>query len=241
MDHKVLFLIAAILMNVMSATGQSDYYDFPIRPGTTEWKKLQTYADRLNAYNIPEDVLRKMSTKGLVKTCLEYPEFRLIMTRNDLQTGYFYIRSIFNGFRELEKRADAGRELLEMYKKLNIHEISSFPTPLEKGRFSFSFTYLEVLLAQKPILATMQSAEKRELARYCINIFEAKQHIREFNYMFNLQNTAWVLSRLLDLEQYPAFLEKKNPTLERFLAISEATERSILTDIVAISKQYQND
>ena len=44
--------------------------------------------------------LQEMNTADLVQTCLNYPEFRLIMTRNSLKQGYEYLKSIFNGFKE---------------------------------------------------------------------------------------------------------------------------------------------
>lgn len=92
-----------------------------------------------------------MNTTDLVQTCLNYPEFRLIMTRNGLQKGYDYLKSIFNGFKELENRIDAGKELLKEYKKLNPEDIKNYDTPFNQGGFSFRFTYIEILIAQRPI------------------------------------------------------------------------------------------
>lgn len=97
-----------------------------MKPGTEEWKSLKSYDERLNAYNIPIEVLEKMNTKNLVKTCLAYPEFRLIMTRNSIQEGYSYIKFIFNGFAELEKRKDAGCQLINEYRKLKPVEVKNY-------------------------------------------------------------------------------------------------------------------
>ncbi|MBK7133895.1 MAG: hypothetical protein IPH69_14065 [Bacteroidales bacterium] len=82
---------------------ESKVWDYPVHYGTAEWSKLSTFQERLKAYNIPENLIQNMTTEDLVKTCLEYPEWLLISGFNNFQTGYSAIRSVFNGFRELEK------------------------------------------------------------------------------------------------------------------------------------------
>ena len=74
-------LMFSISWNWVQGQGESIVYDFPIQPGTPEWDSLDTYEDRLDAYNIPNSVLKVMNTADLVRTCLSYPEFRLIMTQ----------------------------------------------------------------------------------------------------------------------------------------------------------------
>lgn len=73
---KKFFNTLLVFLTVFSGLAQEkdDSYNFPIRPGTEEWISLDSYEARLNAYNIPEDILRNMSTLGLVETCLIYPE-----------------------------------------------------------------------------------------------------------------------------------------------------------------------
>ena len=66
-------------------------WDYPIHYGTPEWGKLKTFEERLNAYNIPDSLLKIMTTEDLVNTCLEYPDRILITSRDNLQTGYNFI------------------------------------------------------------------------------------------------------------------------------------------------------
>jgi hypothetical protein len=49
-------------------------WDYPVRYGTEEWKKLKSFKDQLNAYNIPDSLLKIMETKDLVATCILYPD-----------------------------------------------------------------------------------------------------------------------------------------------------------------------
>lgn len=36
---------------------QAQVYNFPVKPGTEEWNNLETEADRLEALQIPENLL----------------------------------------------------------------------------------------------------------------------------------------------------------------------------------------
>jgi hypothetical protein len=47
---------------------ESKVWDYPIHSGTSEWKNLKTYKDKLDALNVPDSLLLRMSTKDLVIT-----------------------------------------------------------------------------------------------------------------------------------------------------------------------------
>lgn len=68
----------------------------------------------VNASQVPLETLRSMSTAGLVETCLTYPLLSTILAHNDLQTGFQAVAGSFNGFQELLKRPDAGREVFKV-------------------------------------------------------------------------------------------------------------------------------
>ena len=94
-NHLKRIIIILLTITPFTLLAQKEVtWDYPIKPGTEEWKSLKSYDEKLNAYNFPIEVLEKMNKKNLVKTCLAYPEFRLIMTRNSIQEGYSYIKSI---------------------------------------------------------------------------------------------------------------------------------------------------
>lgn len=215
-------------------------WNFPVKPGTEEWKNLTTYEEKLNAYNIPEEILGKMSTAELVKTCLNYPELRLIMTRNSLQQGYDYLKSIFNGFSELENRSDAGKELLKEYKKLSPANIKNFTTPVDRGRYAFQFTYIEILLAQQPIIAHLDKTDKKELLRACISNYEMVREMPKSYGTFGLTSPAMVLGRILKVDKYPDFISKESTDnkLKNFVNKSYYEGVSTLSDIVSYSKGY---
>jgi hypothetical protein len=96
--------LAVIVFSPLITRAQTEEatWDYPVHMGTEEWNQLNSFSERLNAFNIPDDILTKMTTKNLVKTCLKYPWWILITSRDNNQAGYNYLKSVFNGFRELE-------------------------------------------------------------------------------------------------------------------------------------------
>jgi len=136
----LVLIFSSILAIDLSAQG-SRVWDYPVQPGTPEWEML-TYQERFEAQNIPDNLLQNMTTRDLVETCLNYPFFRDIIVSNNFQTGFNSIRSVFNGFRELEKRPDACAELLIVYKEMNPADYVKYSN---KGGFSFQFTSMSPL------------------------------------------------------------------------------------------------
>ena len=63
---KNIKLFWFILFSIFISTFQVFAWDFPIKPGTEEWKKLKTRQAKVTALQIPEEVLPKLSTFQLV-------------------------------------------------------------------------------------------------------------------------------------------------------------------------------
>lgn len=237
---SILFLV--LLIPVLSFAQKQEFiWDFPVNPETEEWQTLKNYNDRLNAYNIPEDILEEMSTDELVKTCLAYPEFRLIMTRNSIQEGYSYIKSIFNGFVELEKRKDAGLQLINEYRKLKPVEVKNYNELVDQGKYTFKFTYLEILLAQSTILTNMSIDDKKELLGLCISNYEGKNKLPEYYSSFGLETSALVLGRLLDVDNYQAYISiaANDERLKKFIDSSILYDSSSLSKTIDLAKNYE--
>jgi hypothetical protein len=73
---RMIFIFNVLLMNSLVAFGQTDVkdaYEFPIKPGTEEWKQLEPATIRIAALQIPDAVLASISTEGLLETCLHFP------------------------------------------------------------------------------------------------------------------------------------------------------------------------
>jgi hypothetical protein len=58
----VLALTVMACSTKTAAANGSDAYDYPVKPGTDAWKALGSHEDMLNACQIPETTLNRMST-----------------------------------------------------------------------------------------------------------------------------------------------------------------------------------
>ena len=104
---RKLFLLFALLL-CMSGNGQTTIkWDYPVKPGSKEWKKLDSYSERLDKCQIPEEVLPHLDTPQLVDLCMEYPFLMNIYVFGDPFYGYDVLFHDFNGIRELFGREDA--------------------------------------------------------------------------------------------------------------------------------------
>lgn len=168
------FLLTFIfLMSSITIFGQeindfgNDEYIFPVKPGSTEWKS-KTTAENLKSCQIPENILKTISTEGLVKTCLNYPFLGDFMYFDNLQIGISRVVENFNGLQELLLRKDTGKKLYKLYKTLNLEKIDNY-SEKEKGRYSIKLTRIEMLLAQNEILSNLSVEEKNLIIKECLN------------------------------------------------------------------------
>ena len=76
-------------------------WDYPIKLGSSQWKKLTTPEEQYNAFNIPENVINNLSTEELVNICINYPLFFNFTLYNNPKDGYNYIKDKFNGFQDI--------------------------------------------------------------------------------------------------------------------------------------------
>jgi len=240
MKKQTLIFLTLFLSQIIFAQKQNGTWDYPIRPGTEKWQELDSYEKRLNAYNIPDSILSIMSTIDLVKTCLNYPEFRLIMTRNSLQLGYDYLKSIFNGFAELEKRSDSGKELIKLYEAMEPQKITQYDTPSKRGAFSFQFTCIELIMAQPGI---QKNLSKKDIIQYfdvCTKKYDGKKLLENEYSMFDLGTTALTMGRLLNQEKHSDFeqVKQSNTQVRNFLEKSYPTTIEDFNLIYNYSKDY---
>lgn len=91
------FALFVTLFFTSSAQQISSVYNYPIKPGTDEWKALKTHKEMLAACQIPQNILNNMTTEALVESCLDYPLFSDILAYNETQNGFSKIASRFNG------------------------------------------------------------------------------------------------------------------------------------------------
>jgi hypothetical protein len=220
--------------NQAFAQQQKDPYIFPVKPGTTAWQQFKTGHEMMDATQIPLETLAKMNTEALVSTCLSYPLLSTVLAYNDIQTGFQAVTANFNGLQELLKRPDAGKAVLKVYQMMDPNAVDT-KADNEKGEFTFEFTYVELLLAQPAVLASLTAPERKALAQEGLNKFKGKDnHFDTFGGLGE-GSSALVLGRILEKEGFAAAYlpAKRSAAMRTFLATGHVFDTQIVNQIVA--------
>lgn len=229
--------LALAFVNFLPAQ-ESKVWDYPVHYGTSEWEKLSSFQERLKVYNIPDSLLQYMTTEDLVETCLTYPEWLLITSSSSFQTGYNSIKSVFNGFVELEKRPDAYRELIKVYQEMNPEKVPQYS---DQGNYTFQFTFIELLISQRDILSNLTKSELISLIKTSLLVYEKKCNVVNVFSMFGLSTTCLILGRVLEQGNTEGFLSLKttSPEFQYFIENGRFGPNKIFLDkIIVASKDY---
>jgi hypothetical protein len=241
---RVLALLG--LLGLLAGCGKAaptptDAYDFPIKGGTPAWAAFQTHDEMVAACQVPEPILRDMSTVGLIETCLNYPLIGDMGAYNSWQQGFDRVTARFNGLQELLRRPDVGTKLLAHYRQMEPADIRRESTSLQKGKVAMTFQYVETLLAQEPVLSSMTAAERRDLLVECLDKVRAKQE-PDYNAV-DVAYTVWAMGRILSIDA-PDRLELGDQTesgLAYFLAEGSFVNEQVMGEILTGAQQYLAD
>lgn len=109
---KKIILSLLIAIPLISFVQEKVTWDYPVKPGSEEWKSFQSSTEMVEACQIPNNILHAFSTDDLLILCLRYPMFLDIHFANKIQEGLDIIIPSFNGFVELYNRKDCAKVLI---------------------------------------------------------------------------------------------------------------------------------
>ncbi len=81
-------------------------YEYPIVPGTPDWNSMEDHVEKVEACQISEETLQRMTTEALLKSVLSYPLLGDMFAYSFPRQGYEALCSQFNGLQELKDRED---------------------------------------------------------------------------------------------------------------------------------------
>lgn len=185
-------------------------YDFPVRPGSEAWNAAKSHQEMVEITQIPGEVLGSMSTRDLVRTVLDYPLLAEILAFDSPQRGFDVVASRFNGLQELLSRPDVGTELLTQYRSRDAAGIPTKWVLERQGRHSFEIFYLELLLAQEPVLERFDDPQLREVL--VASWIKTRQKAERYDVFgpIGLERTAVLIARILRVME-PARVTKAEP------------------------------
>ena len=198
-------------LECMEMPRPDDSYNYKVYPGMEEWGSISTGEEKSNALQIPTSTLKKMSTQAIIQSIWEHPLLQgLLFYYNDQYQKDF--ESLFlknNAYIELEKRKDAGEELLYRYNF--IKPVSSNSPCLESKLF-------ELMLSQSVFLSQLDVNSKRKIIEIAFIHDDEMQNQSTWSQLH--RPITWLLiGRTLFTTDYAPFMEavKSNAELEIFL------------------------
>ncbi len=236
MNIFIITLSIVIMYTVsLSAQENSGVYNWPIKPGMQEWRQLTTPAQMLEVLQIPEDILSGMKTADLVETCLDYPLFLDMFAINSLQRGIESVIFGFNGLQELQRRDDAGVELLKEYARVSTLDYNGGRPPFE---YMIRLARIEILLAQEAVLSKLQDMERLVLLAEAVTHFEAMVDQLEYYDFTNFDPNVYLMGKVIQQEAPEQF----NRTLEQdemlglFMRYASRAPANVINNIVTMAR-----
>jgi hypothetical protein len=142
-----------------------DSYVYPVIPGTDAWTNLGAVENVYKVSQLPDNVLKSISTPGLIRSILDIPGLDgfYLASSNSSPVGTFYgIFAHYNSVRELEKRTDSSNTLISFYNAVNMDGLK----PLSVGEqitLSVQHTALEILFTKPEILRQFDPEQQKQL------------------------------------------------------------------------------
>ena len=231
MKNIILICLVFICFTVVAQEKRATW-DYPAKYGTEEWKNLKSYEEQLNAYNIPPDILKNISTAELVKVCLAYPEFGVVNAFNDRRIGLNNMMSQFNGFRELFARNDAAKEMIKAYSSISPLAVSKDWTLLQQGNYGFYINCIELLLSHGLIIQKLDMYDTPDLLSIVVLKYEQKKQLPEIYSLWDLSPTAGLCLSIIDNEREitkndPKLLSLKNTFMSENIEVLDSVFKLI--------------
>jgi hypothetical protein len=119
---------------------------------------------------------------------------------------------------------------------------SSGPGDPSIGDYVFTYTYLEMILAQDEFLGQLSTAQRRALLNEALTKYAEKQRLVGDTYsLFSLSTTSFLMARIMKIENYSPFISAvgADPALQLFVSEAEfSNEVQVLDTVVGHAKNF---
>ncbi|MBA4410614.1 MAG: hypothetical protein Q8S54_06905 [Bacteroidota bacterium] len=211
-------------------------YVYPI-----EAAKGKSSEERTEMFKIPEQTLHCLSTVALIKSCISYPEMRLMWTMSDLQSGFDKVYAMCNGFDELWGRGDKVQSLIYLYKQLDFNRDWQSYTDLENGMYIDNIIRHELIIAQYEILIDLTAREKIELFQLALDNQKKKyEFAHQIWGIAGMMTTCAILSRIMYLDKYKPLIEEytNNELMVLNVAYILILDSDVVNKTMSLSEDY---
>jgi len=187
-------------------------WKYPIVHGTKEWAELKSEKEIIAVQQIPENLLREMTTEEVFRAWIDLPSRMEILAFNTMQLGFDEIRRRYNVLNELLIRKDVGAVVIKYYSIMKPTDLMNEWESKTKGKFITDFALLEFLISQPEVLASLAKTQKKYLFDRSKQNLEEKMNLSEEDLDFFWISSGLVLAgRILEEESFQSQKEVIEP------------------------------
>jgi hypothetical protein len=188
--------------------------------------KNTTEEARRAAYQLPADVLKSISTAGLIRSFLGYPALwaTYCASSNSSPIGNSYlIYAQCNSIEELDRRPDRAEALWTYYKKIDIRRFEADDIPIEAP---YQLITLQALFTREKILSEYDRKARREIVSLLL------EHLRHAGRPLG---TYEVIALIMYADRYEPAIKLLGQNIDPlwFTAVTEIREA-----IASMAKKY---
>lgn len=197
---KLLFILFSCAIST-GYTQEPNNWDYPVTPGTQEWKNFTTHSQMVEACMIPDDVLKTISSEELIDLCLKYPLLMDIFAYNSLSDGFDSFYSSFNGIQELINRKNVVNYLLHSYEE-SLLQIESINNKSSKTKFDdiMKVSFIEMMLGCNQLQTKLTSEEQNNVLAALQSAYSTKysclKDLKYYGFSTNVFARACVLKSI---------------------------------------------
>jgi len=238
MKSRLLFITVILIVKSLSLSAQLEKvtWDFPVKPDTEKWNQLKDESERLNALQIPDDILSIIGTEELVIACLNYPAAFHYTIYDDEHIGLQKVISNFNGLRELFNRNGAGKYLIEHYKNAGAYGFIIKDKRLNERYWPLRFLYIELLLSQKEIIQNLEAEDRLLLLETTLNKFSLKAQSKDMFSKYDNMNSALIIVRIMASNNVEEVVS--NSVYMKFASDRELPDYETVEKVIELGKKY---
>lgn len=209
-------------------------YEFPIKPGTSEWNQLKSTEEKIEVCQIPTSILNKIKTDDLLDVFLRYPLLLDFTASISPYLGFLTLVETFNGLKSFLNKSDAPGVLLAYYENYDVGIINGIEELSSKGRLTFEFTAIELLLSHPNIIEQMTIPEKRKLLSLVMDKYKGKIEYKSYFGFYGKMATAFWGNKAMEGIEGMGFSisrEEGNPFHDTMLMTDTRTVDEIITQL----------
>ncbi len=148
-------------------------WDYPVKPGSDKWKTFQSYAEKVEACQIPKSILSSLPTEELVLICLKYPLLMDIGAFNFFTDGYAAYEANCNGIKELYKRIDAPIIIFSYYRQLKLENATMYSSIF----FVFRVSVIEYMISSPSVISKYSATQRKEVTTELMSKLNIKKSL----------------------------------------------------------------